>query len=368
MKIHTHVITRILLLSLLSLTHPAFAQSTDASVITDEDSRALLKQVTEKSILPMYAEFVKASAQMQQQATLFCESPNEGQLKQLETAWSQALRQWQQTDSLLFGPAVEEQIDFAVYFLPPKKQLIKAALNQEGLPTIERLEKTGVGGQGFAAIEYLLFDREKSDAERVQLFTNEKGKQRCTYIKIASQLIAQHAATIHGAWQKGYADAFSTAGNGSAEFIEANQPLEILVNKLFQTVEKVAAKKLAIPLDKKNQGKHANAYKLEAWRSGHSLANIRANIQGLERLLVDGGIVSWLESNQQQALAEALAKQLTRLNKGTFTSDDLFAVIEQDPNQVDAYYADIKALTGLVKNHLAPALGVQLGFNDNDGD
>lgn len=329
----------------------------------DEAIRALLKQVAEKSILPTYQQFAKTTETQVKQAEALCKDSNDENITAMKQAWSNALSAWQRADALLFGPAIDEQLDFAIYFLPAKKTIIKGVLKSETPITIEHLENAGVGAQGFGALEYLLFDRDHSIS-----FSGEKGKQRCHYVLAASQLINQHANEILSAWQNGYAEAFYTAGKGSAEFTEAEQPLEILINKLFQTVEKVSNKKLGIPLDKKNNGEHVNAYKLEAWRSGHTLPNIQANLQGLQSLIIEGGITHYLQQHEQIELAEALEKQFDLLSDYKFESDDLFTLLNANKGTADDYYNQVKTLTHLIKRELAPALNIQLGFNDNDGD
>lgn len=349
----------------MAMLKPAMAETVNTSV--DEQAgdatRALLKQIAEQAILPMYVGFSQASKQQVEQAEALCAKPTAENVAAMRTAWSDALSAWQQTDALLFGPAIEEQIDFGIYFLPAKKSIIKGVLKAQDRITTETLEQAGVGAQGFGTLEYLLFDREKNID-----FSDDVGKKRCEHVLAASQLIHQHAEVIDTQWQKRYAEAFYTAGAGSTEFLEAEQPLEILVNKVFQTVEKVSGKKLAIPLDKKNNGEHVNAYKLEAWRGGHTLQNIQANILGMKRIIVDGGITEWLQAHGQKELAEKLEKQFTLLLDYAFASDDLFSLLEKDEAVADEFYAQCKVLTQLIKRELAPAMNVQLGFNDNDGD
>ncbi len=109
-------------------------------------------------------------------------------------------------------------------------------------------------------------------------------------------------------------------------------------------------------------------HKLEAWRSGYSLANINNSLTGVQRALVDGGILGWLKDNGHQELAVQLEQQLNQLLAAEWSSEDLFQLLQKKPQSVTPFYKQVQQLSATVREGLAPALGVQLGFNDNDGD
>lgn len=339
----------------------------------DAAARTLLKSVVNNAILPLYESLDTQAQNLVKTSQAFCEEPTLAGLNDTRVNWAEVLSGWEQSSSLLFGPAVENEIDFTIYFRPVKKAVIKGVLVSEGNIDLAAIEKAGVGGQGLATLEYLLFDRELSDEQQLAAFVASE-QRRCDYLVSASTLLAKNLHTINQGWAIGggnYSEALWTAGEGSAYFTEAYQPVELLVNRLYQSVQAVEIKKLGVPLGLRGSrsGKpRAYPYKLEAWRSGYSLANINSSLQGLQSLLVDGGILEWLKNNKQAELAEQLDQQLKTLLAIKWLSDDLFKILESKPEAVKPFYEQVMALSATVRKGLAPALGVQLGFNQNDGD
>ena len=93
-------------------------------------------------------------------------------------------------------------------------------------------------------------------------------------------------------------------------------------------------------------------------------------MQGLQRLLVDGGILAQLKTQTaNQALAEQLTTAIEAFLKLPVPETDPFELISQGKGAaLDDYYQRAEGIRSLIRTQLAPAMGVQLGFNDNDGD
>lgn len=350
-----------------------------ANKLSDGESRSLLKQITQQSILPIFRELDENAQSLVTTTRQFCAEPDAAGLSSIRQSWSETLSSWQQSSPLLFGPATEESIDFAVYFHPVKKGVINgmlAKIKADSSLSIDTatIDQSGIGGQGLATVEYLLFDRKQSDTEILGTFTSAAtGKQRCDYLVSVEALLASNIKTIVNGWEPengNYAEAFYTAGEGSAYFTKAYEPMELLVNRLYQSIQAVELKQLSVPLglNSSKAAKRTYPYKLTAWRSGHSLRNMQSVLLGVERLLVDGGLLETLDAKQHQALASQLQKQLKQLRTRKFKSDDLFNLLKELPEEVVEFHQQIRGLTDLVEKGLAPALGVQLGFNGNDGD
>ena len=346
------------------------------------DSGGLLVNITEKTIQPLYRELDKAGEALAQQSKVFCSNPDQANFTAVRQAWAETLLAWQRTDALLFGPAVENQRDFNVHFTPPKKLVIQKHLNANTALTPDTIAQTGVGGRGLPALEWLLFDREQPIDAQLKTFQQDGGKRRCAYVQAASELLQGDLHEIAQAWADAgdsYAKAFKTAAQGNAHLANTQQALDTLVGKIYQSSEKIAKNRLGNPLGKglissgtnhdtvQNQ---SNAYQLEAWRSGYAIQSVRANMQGLQRLLVDGGILAQLKTQTaNQALAEQLTTAIEAFLKLPVPETDPFELISQGKGAaLDDYYQRAESIRSLIRTQLAPAMGVQLGFNDNDGD
>ena len=331
--------------------------------------RSTLKLLAFQTIVPMYQQFYNDAAQLNRQVSAFCLKPNRQLLETVKRSWGQTLGSWQQTDALLFGPAIEDQLDFSIYFYPVKKSIINRILNGQNNITVANVEQAGVAGQGLAAIEFLLFDRELSNQNIFEQFLKENGKRRCAYLIAMAILIEQHAQKIYDGWHPAlgnYAEAFSRAGLDSLIYTESEQPWAEFTNKIFQSAEKISSSRLAIPLGKKN-APSIKPYKLEAWRSGHTLANILSSLKGLEKLFNDG-LLNWLIQNGHRATAEKLTQAFVTINQEKIPQTNLFVLLQSNSNKIESFYQNTRKLTQIIKNDFADAMGVQIGFNDNDGD
>lgn len=349
------------------------------------DADKLLAQLVDGAIIPLYRELDVTTNTLTQRSKAFCAEPTHETFKVLREGWGETLLAWHRTDALMFGPAIEDQIDFRVNFNPPKKMIISRLLTDELPLTPEILEKAGVGGQGLGTLEFLLFERDKSAADQLAAFQGDSGKRRCAYVQAASELLQTNLHTIAEGWLKdtgGYASAFRDAHKGNATFASSRQAIDLLVGKLYQSAEKFTKNRIGNPLGKgidlNTEGKQevlntSNAYQLEAWRSGYSVQIIRANVEGMQRILQDGGILQWLRDHNEREVekfvADAMQQRLDNYLKLPLPATDPFELVKAGKGkELDGYYYLGNDIQMGIKRQLAKTMGVQLGFNDNDGD
>ncbi|PID46565.1 MAG: hypothetical protein CSB47_03350 [Proteobacteria bacterium] len=336
-------------------------------------STRLLKALGQRVIVPLYQRADKTATALNQQVIHFCNNPTEANLQSVRRHWSHALSAWESSEIALFGPALRKQRDLHIYFRPVKKRVIKKLLRQETPISIDNLEFAGVGAQGFASMEYLLFDREKSDADIVAQFAADDSRH-CQHLLAISTLLKRDIAAILHEWNEGYVTALTQTGGDTTAFANDTQALEMVYGKIDQLSEAIINKlrhalaKNAQLAGKDPKRENTNAYKLEAWRSGHTLANIHANLYGIDLALAKSGIFSWLEQSGNGDLVKQYQSIREAINKIDFPSDDLFQQIEDKQLEAgDALFDQVRALSKVVQA-IAAKLGIQLGFNDSDGD
>ncbi|MEM8290319.1 imelysin family protein, partial [Morganella morganii] len=132
-------------------------------------------------------------------------------------------------------------------------------------------------------------------------------------------------------------------------------------------------KKLGTPLGRQSKG-IPQPYQAEAWRSNASLASLDASLSGAQALWegIDGKGLKTLLPAEQKDLAG-------KIDAAYADSHAKLAALEQKPlsellasedgrNQLNALYDSLNVVHRLHEGDLARALGVQLGFNANDGD
>ena len=359
---------------------PESAKPNEASLAdaqTLPDTSRLFASITEQGILPLYRALDKKVQRLVTQSEAFCAQTDMAHLQALRSAWQDTLLAWQRTDALMFGPAIANQVDFHINFQPPKKLIINSLLRNDKAITPDSVHQGGVGGKGLSTLEYLLFNREQSDAKQLQAFTAGKaGERRCAYVQAVSQLLQQDINTITAHWQRdfnNYADALRTAGAGSPVFVSAREALDLIIRKLYQSVEKTSRNRLAKALGVGTSDKIIRPHALPAWRSGLSLAIVRANWEGQQQLLVEGGLLDWISEHDQRASTQQTLQSLRDALQGALAlpvpEEDPFLQLEAgEVATVQTYYTQARRIDQLVQQQLAPLLGVQLGFNDNDGD
>ena len=333
-------------------------------VETARSTDNLVKPIIENVILPLYKDAAQKSDLLNKSTLAFCEQPNVDTLKDLRNQWSLALSAWQASEIALFGPALEKQRDLHIYFRPVKKRVIKILWASDKPITLEAVNFAGVGAKGFATLEYLLFDRSLTDNEILARFNTPESTAHCQHLLAVSILLKDDINAIYNAWATDY----------PAELIKSGEAMSLILGKVNQTVEGVETKlRHAFAIDaflagKDDKRENRNAHKLEAWRSGHTLKNIQANLLGVKLALREGGFINWLNQNSQSELADKISKQLTVIDATSFTSDDLFQQVEDGKLDAgDTLFKEAMQLFRLIKE-LALAMDIQLGFNNNDGD
>lgn len=362
------------LLVALCLVNPSFADTSSVSSTPPASNTATLsmakdetfiQQLITTGIQPLYRELEQASQQLTRTSTEFCKESSLDNLNTLRAAWGTTLLAWQRTDSLLFGPATAEQMDFQINFAPPKKQIIKGLFASDKPLTVEAVAAAGVGAQGLSSLEYVLFDREQTTEQLLTSFKESSGQIRCSYVQAVSRLLEQNIKKLNAAW---------SSPDASKLFTNNQEMVDLLIGKAYQSLERITLKKLTQPLGTLDEKKLSHPYDLEAWRSGYSFKIIKANIEGLKRVFVDGGFLTWIDKNfPSEATKTAVVsfeKQLNELIQMKLPEGDPFTLVEhkQASKEIDELVQRTRGLEMGVKRQLAILAKAQLGFNDNDGD
>lgn len=341
------------------------AQPSLADTVNTAKDEVFINQLIKTGIQPLYRDLEQASQQLTQNSEAFCKASNLETLQKLREAWGSAMLAWQRADSLLFGPATTDQLDFHINFSPPKKQIIKGLLSNTEPITPASLTAAGVGAQGLSTLEYLLFEHEQTAKQVLRNFQESRGAVRCSYVQALSSLLEQNIKKVTTPW-------FSVDAN---KYFTSNQELiDLLIGKAAQTLERINLKKLSTPLGSLDPKHLSHPYDLEAWRSGYSFKIIQANVDGIRRVFVEGGFLAWLDKNfpseATNTAVVAFEKQLNDLTKMQLPTGDPFTIVEQKQAtpELEELAQRTRGLEMAVKRQLSILAKAQLGFNDGDGD
>lgn len=301
--------------------------------------------VVGERLLPGYQGFAAAATDLSAQADETCEPAA------LQPAWNAAFDAWLQVAWFHLGPSETDGRSLAIQFWPDPKNL--GAKAQRGLLTGDpaRLEPEAfadqsVAARGFMGLERLLFPQEPPEADP------------CALIRATAADLARMAAAIDADWQGGYARTLTTAGAAdNTTFLTATEATQAIFTQLATGLEVLADQKLGRPLGTFDKPRPERA---ESRASGRSLHNVVVALQALRAATLA------LEPQAPQTMAAfdhalALAAAL----------DDpaLAGVAEPSGHlKVEILQQAVRAIREVMITEVGGALGVDLGFNSQDGD
>ncbi|WP_311945280.1 imelysin family protein [Halomonas piscis] len=310
-----------------------------------------------------YSALAGAAETLEQSTADYCDTPSTDGRATLEDDWLDAYQRWQAVRYVQFGPVEQQSRGWQLQFWPDGKNLVgrkvKTQLNADTPPTLEDVEQAGVALQGFPALEYLLYD-DAMDATALE------SPNACGLLSAVSTNLVHVTRALEDDWQ-----------SFGERFIGTDSYTHTLLQSAIQSVELLEEKRLASPLGLR--GKPASIYRAEAWRSGKSVALMRASLEGLQKGLMPG-LTALLESRGHPALANKLEKQLKEVAARADTlPDGLAPAIKgegsgSEPEKKAAFadfqgfYVQLSQLRRLLARDVAAATGLRRGFNSSDGD
>lgn len=222
-------------------------------VQTKSSETLVLSDFTNNVVIPTYQQLVTKSNKLQQATTAFVQTPNDNNLKAVQSAWKATRTPWEQSEAFAFGPAESSGYDGNLDDWPVNHTdltaLIKSKeqLNPDYVKT--RLQTTQ---KGFHAIEYLLFgennDRQASqlserELELLQLLTTD-------FHNTAKELQQSWVAGVDG--KPAFREVFTTAGNKTnTTYPTTKAAVAEIVNGIIGCVEEVGEEKIGKPIASK---------------------------------------------------------------------------------------------------------------------
>jgi uncharacterized protein len=360
------------LVFLLLLALAATGPSARAASVYDD----LNRELTDGVIVPGYERFAAATAALETTVSAFCGAPTPERLDAARGAFEQAMLAWQHVQPIVFGPIVAAARASTIELFPDQRgavsrQLSKAlAAKEPGLVAPGGLEGKSVALTGFPALEQILYDDERLPAAGA---SGADADYACALAAAIARNLAGLAAGVLDDWQRpgGFRDMMLTAAAGNDAYFAAEEASGDLVKSLHTALQGVIALKLEAPLGAALE--EAKPRRAESWRSGRSLANIRANLETADALYAaPGGFGAALKTlakddELDRAIRQGFERAFAQLDAIGLPLD---AAVE-DPAaraQVEALLAEVKGLRQLVSEQLAPALDLLVGFNAMDGD
>lgn len=263
----------------------------------------------------------------------------------LRAAFQGTYDAWMPVAHLTLGPSEEDGRGLAVLFWPdPKGSGWKA---QRALlaapPTAEAMAQQSVAARGLPALERLLFPAEPLE-------------DPCPLIQSTADDLATTAAALAAGWGP-YGDLLLTAGQpGNNRFLKPEEATQALFTQLATGLESLADRRIGRPLGTFDKPRPDLA---EARASQRSIRNIALSLVALKDLTL--------------TLNPDSPKTLAAFDHAIGLAQTLDPDIDHitDPQgwlKLEILQQAVRATRDTALAELGPALGVELGFNSQDGD
>ncbi|USD66391.1 imelysin family protein [Vibrio sp. SCSIO 43136] len=293
---------------------------------------------------------VERAAALESSLHAFCDA-NSHDVSAVKTAWQQTMAAWMQLQGQQRGPQAALDKAWNVQFWPDKKDTtgrkMLGLVRQDGQVTRDDILQASVTVQGLGSIEWLLYD------SRSPLTTDKAAF--CRLSGPISQALSYNVGVIDEAWQS----------NPWLKLDDKHWTSEY-VSMLSHQIE-YSVKKMSRPLAKVGKPR---PYFAESWRSTSSLANLGSNIDAIANLYYNGGLEATLRAKGHQELAQSLSYNIDQLVEHWPRQDKMFDLLKtkQGYQKVLMLSNQLELVDILIKDDVAIALGVVVGFNSTDGD
>ena len=331
--------------------------------------RASSPALAETHAVPRYKRLATATDDFTTAAEAHCASTSDAGRAQARAAFHEAMNAWMGVQHLRFGPVESFNRAYRFYFWPQARAKVADAVAElvttgEEDERLARIDRANVAVQGLLAAELLLYD------ERY-LGGDAKG---CGLLSAVAANMRTMAAGILSEWRDGddaFARLMTTPGPDNSHFEDHAAGTLAFFQGLHDSLQLIHDVNLKPVI-----GENAATVRpvlAESRLSGRSQRNIVVTLEALQALYLGEGSAGL---GDLTAIADPkldrLMRKAFRLTLATAQSiEGPVEIAAADPAlrpPVEKLAKQVRALRQIVRDRLAPALGLAVGFNALDGD
>ena len=366
----------------------------DANSI-DFDRGAMLANVGENIILPIYSQLDSGADSLSSATAAYCAALGTAgeadALAAARSAWRETMVAWQTAEGMLFGPAAmdDSTLRDQIYSWPV---VSSCAVDQDvmikrGDPAYD-IGARLVNRRGLDALEYLLFNESLDHTCQPQnapqgwddLPEADKKAARCAFAGDAASDLAARAQSAIDAWdpQSGnFQGDFAGAGQSGSSFESAQAALNVVSDAMFHLDSQVKDLKLGKPagivMNGCTEPQSACLIELESQHAGHSRENIAANLAGFEMLYSGAnglGFEDFLRAAGADQLADTMKADLSAaIAAADAIPSPMADALTTDYDKIAAAHGAVKKVTDNLKSQFLTVLGLDIPDDaaaDND--
>lgn len=348
MKKHSLLITALLTVTACKKESARPGTTTTGGFTTSSVLSAFAGNVAQKN----YADLAQRGAVLRDMIIAFGVSGSDVDLALCKQQWRDTRQSWERSEALLFGPVATDNIDPRIDTWPVDLTDLEAQLASGNTFAPEYITSLEDALKGFHPIEYLLFGA--SGDKTAGQFT----PREVEYITALATDLAALTASLSESWDPSttgnYSHAFTSAGDGSAEYPTERSAYEELVNAMAGICDEVANGKMGEVLLAQDPLLEESPF------AKNSITDFTDNIRGVENVylgkyLIDGtGLEDFTREHDLQLdnkIKQRIAAAIAAL--GTITVP-FGQAISQQPVQVQHAIDAINALAGTLDDELLP--------------
>ena len=370
----TRTIRMTLSLAVTLLLLAGAASGSRAQEIAPADYARVNAALVEAHALPRYERLATATEAFAAASQAFCAGPDNAGLAAVRARFHDAMDAWMGVQHLRFGPADLLMRGYRFYFWPQARGKVAEAVadivaaGEDDATLAARIGRANVAVQGLLAVEVLLYDGRYLGTD------SETRPAGCALLRAAAENMRSMAAEILADWRDGdvpFARLLATPGPDNPYVEDHAAGALFFFQSLHDSLQFIADVKLKPVIG--NSAQQVRPMLAESRLSGRSQRNIFVTLEALQALYGGEGAAGLGD------LTAGADPKLDRLMRKAFrltlaTARALDRPVEEaaaDPAlrpRVEKLATQVQALKQIVRDRLAPALGLAVGFNALDGD
>jgi predicted lipoprotein len=326
------------------------------------DHAAIAGRALTGHILPGYDRLRTAADALDAAATAACAGSGPIDAAPVKAAYATTFDAWARIQHIRFGPAEEDNNGFAIAFWPDTKGSTPrslAALGAAEDPVVDdaaAFAGVSVAARGLMALDQLLFDPAAAPIDA--------GSYGCRLLTAITGDLAATAGRIRARWQDPWGGILTSAGSATNPvYFTAEESTKALYAALVDGLQIDIDLRLGRPLGTFDRPQPRRA---EAWRSGRSLPNLVASLEGM-RAYADLVFAPAIGPEAAAPVDAAFVAALAAAGRVS-APIDVEVGTPQGRVHVEALQGALKRVQAEVARHVGPSVGVTGGFNALDGD
>ena len=326
--------------------------------------------LVETHALPRYERLAAAAEAFAAAAGAFCADGGGAGGERLRTHFHDMMDAWMGVQHLRFGPVESFSRAYRFYFWPQARAKVADAVarvvaaGEDAARLAARIENANVAVQGLLAVEVLLYDGRYLGA----------GARGCGLLAAAAGNMQAMAAGNLADWREGdasFARLMTMPDTDNPDVEDHAAATLAFFQSLHDSLQLIHDVKLRPVIGERAQ--RVRPVLAESRLSGRSQRNIAVTPGSLQALYGgEGGAGLGDLAAVSDPRLDRLMRKAFRLTLATAESiDDPIESAAADPARrprVEKLATQVRALRQIVRDRLAPALGLAVGFNALDGD